>query len=743
MKALSIFKNAIWVYLLSTTLAWAQEQFPWPVKPFNQSHEITGNFCEFRDTGSSDHFHNGTDIPKADGSPVYPVKSGKVTAMGSDWVRVEDKAYVHIVPASGLSVGDQVYASQTVIGTIEPGLGHVHFTNGYVGSERNSMLSGSGLTPLIDEWKPIIRFVKFFENASSVEYPASAIAGKVDIVVKVDEQNGPPSSPVSRRNNGTYRIGYKVLSADTQTVVFQPGNGPWRFQFDTKPNNRYVYNVFRKEFSSTTSHTYQVTNDISRDNYWNTGELDPGNYVVMVYTEDTRGNGDTMYVPVTVKELDRIPPHQPQWKFLTGTPDSLLLFWFANNDSDLLGYRVYFSFDNVRWSQYATETQVQATDSAFFIATRLNRDIYFRLSAVDDSPLTNESPFSSVYGMTNGPNIANQVLIVDGFDRRDGGWTESAHSFIVDYGQALWANQMGFASASHKAVREGMVQLENFSAVFWFTGDDNGPEPALDSVEQAIIRAYLEQGGQLFISGARIAYALDPEGYSGATVADETFLHEYLKVDFGGHHFGEHAVIGQTPPFDGLQVEYNVASYSADSTDILEIVDQNAQPIFTYSGIDVAGVLYEGTFGNSNVSGRMIYLAFPFETINTAEKRQMVMEKVLRVFFPATDIAESRSSVITQFELQPLYPNPFNPVTTIRYALPEVAYVEVAVFSIQGQRVRTLVQGRQNAGWHTLQWDGRSEAGLKLASGVYIVRMKAIPSVGQPLVKSQKVVLVK
>ncbi|HFB67430.1 MAG TPA: hypothetical protein ENJ66_00585, partial [Calditrichae bacterium] len=315
----------IGIFILTFALASAspgQDSFPWPVAPVNQSHEITGNFCEFRDTGSSDHFHNGTDIPKPDGSPVYPVKDGKVTAMGSDWVRVEDKAYVHIVPAAGLSIGDQVYASQTVIGTIESGLGHVHFTNGYVGAERNSMLEGSGLTPLVDEWKPIIRFVKFFENNSSTEFPASGIAGKVDIIVKVDEQNGPPSSPISRRNNGTYKIGYRILSADTGTVVYEPPNNGLRFQFDTKPSNSYVHNVFRKEFSSTTSHTYQVTNDISRDNYWDTSQLEPGNYVVMIFTEDTRHNADTAYVPVTIKELDRVPPQQPKWRFLSGTADS-------------------------------------------------------------------------------------------------------------------------------------------------------------------------------------------------------------------------------------------------------------------------------------------------------------------------------------------------------------------------------------------------------------------------------------
>jgi len=745
MKLKTAIKTGVFVLTFALALTSpAQDSFPWPVAPVNQSHEITGNFCEFRDTGSSDHFHNGTDIPKADGSPVYPVKDGKVTAMGSDWVRVEDKAYVHIVPAAGLSIGDRVYASQTVIGTIEPGLGHVHFTNGYVGAERNSMLEGSGLTPLVDEWKPIIRFVKFFENNSSTEFPASGISGKVDIVVKVDEQNGPPSSPISRRNNGTYKIGYRILSADTSTIVYEPPNNGLRFQFDTKPSNSYVHNVFRKEFSSTTSHTYQVTNDISRDNYWDTSQLEPGNYVVMIFTEDTRHNADTAYVPVTVKELDRVPPQQPKWRFLSGTSDSLHLFWYANPDSDLKGYRLYFSFDNQRWSQYADENTLTAIATDTTISTRLNRDIYFKLTAVDDSPLENESISTNIYGMTNGPNISTQVLIVDGFDRRDGGWTDSVHSFVYDYGHAIWGNDMGFHSASHHAVREGFVSLSDYPAVFWFTGDDYGNEPPLDSVEQALIQEYLEQGGQLFISGARIAASLDPEGFSGASASDQQFLNEFLKVDFGGTNTAEHAVFGQASLFASMQVEFNSYNYAVDSTDILEPVDQNVTPVFLYSGNDVAGIAYEGTFGNGNAVGRLIYLAFPFETVDDEAVRQDLIYRTFRFFFPQTGITpEPNAGEITDFWLAPAYPNPFNPSTTIRYGLPEPADVDIVVFNIQGQEVRQLVNGRRTAGWHTVQWNGRNDRGVPLSSGVYLIRFRAQTSSNGLFVRHQKVVLMK
>jgi poly-gamma-glutamate capsule biosynthesis protein CapA/YwtB (metallophosphatase superfamily) len=79
----------------------------------------------------------------------------------------------------------------------------------------------------------------------------------------------------------------------------------------------------------------------------------------------------------------------------------------------------------------------------------------------------------------------------------------------------------------------------------------------------------------------------------------------------------------------------------------------------------------------------------------------------------------------TTYELAQNYPNPFNPATTIRYALPEPAGVDFAIFSITGQRVRTLASGDQQAGYYAVAWDGVNDAGLQVGSGVYFARLVA------------------
>lgn len=76
------------------------------------------------------------------------------------------------------------------------------------------------------------------------------------------------------------------------------------------------------------------------------------------------------------------------------------------------------------------------------------------------------------------------------------------------------------------------------------------------------------------------------------------------------------------------------------------------------------------------------------------------------------------------FSLQQNFPNPFNPTTTIAYQLSRSGDVELQIFNILGQPVRTLIRQQQAAGRHLTVWDGRNDAGLALPSGVYLYRLK-------------------
>jgi hypothetical protein len=89
----------------------------------------------------------------------------------------------------------------------------------------------------------------------------------------------------------------------------------------------------------------------------------------------------------------------------------------------------------------------------------------------------------------------------------------------------------------------------------------------------------------------------------------------------------------------------------------------------------------------------------------------------------ATSAKETTVAIPETIELEQNYPNPFNPTTNIRFSLPSTLNVEIAIFNLQGQKVKTLLSGLYTAGNHQVTWDGTDNSGMKLASGVYIYQI--------------------
>lgn len=89
-------------------------------------------------------------------------------------------------------------------------------------------------------------------------------------------------------------------------------------------------------------------------------------------------------------------------------------------------------------------------------------------------------------------------------------------------------------------------------------------------------------------------------------------------------------------------------------------------------------------------------------------------------------------------ELAQNYPNPFNPTTEIAFAIPNPADVKLEIYNVLGQKVRTLVNERKTTGRYQMIWDGRSDSGISVASGVYFYRLSA-----GTFVKSRKMILLK
>ncbi len=99
---------------------------------------------------------------------------------------------------------------------------------------------------------------------------------------------------------------------------------------------------------------------------------------------------------------------------------------------------------------------------------------------------------------------------------------------------------------------------------------------------------------------------------------------------------------------------------------------------------------------------------------------------------PTTSVEwQPRAQAPQSVVLHQNYPNPFNPSTTIRFELRDDTAVDLRIFNLRGQLVKTILSDRLNAGAHSRVWDGQDASGRPAASGLYIARLRAGENVTQ------------
>jgi uncharacterized protein (DUF362 family) len=106
----------------------------------------------------------------------------------------------------------------------------------------------------------------------------------------------------------------------------------------------------------------------------------------------------------------------------------------------------------------------------------------------------------------------------------------------------------------------------------------------------------------------------------------------------------------------------------------------------------------------------------------------------------ATGMDNIKSQSALTYKINNMYPNPFNNKVQISYQVPEQGYINIEIYNINGQRVKTLFEGKNmTIGDHLVSWDGTNELGNVMASGTYIVTIKRNGS----WITSNKILMIK
>ena len=226
-----------------------------------------------------------------------------------------------------------------------------------------------------------------------------------------------------------------------------------------------------------------------------------------------------------------------------------------------------------------------------------------------------------------------------------------------------------------------------------------------------------------------------------ATIADLVYL---VRIVTGDLEQGGSEKIGLTPDKLATSViDYRKGGFISLQT---EWQDELGAALFRISGFETEPEIYP----TARTANTNIYTNFENQTLSILicdpEGRSIAAgtDALIEIFAAApencslesadlsdvygnqiTAVLKSRKSIPENFELGQNYPNPFNPSTTISFGLPVESQVELTVYNIRGQKVKSLVNSMMSAGYHEVVWDGTDQRDKKVSSGVYFYKLKS------------------
>ena len=345
-------------------------------------------------------------------------------------------------------------------------------------------------------------------------------------------------------------------------------------------------------------------------------------------------------------------------------PGSVTLTWLPSPVGEVAtSYRIYTSPDGFAWDNgvAVTSTTHSLTD------LDPNQLIFARVTGVNEG---GESLPTSTLGARVSADGRARILLVEAYGRNDGSngvWQDDGISiedtaetgpslrldasranrrdYVIQHGMAI---TLPFDSATRTMLSTGIatataVHLANYVVVDWMAGEESSPESsipinaseiALTPPEQELLADFLGDGGSLLISGSEIGLDLVRRGLGPDFYADILKAYYQGSDAFKRNYQPYPNTVMATPGgiFDGLDVFAfdNGAgdTYYADRVDYLlpSLDDPRAQSALIYQ----AGIGHAALTWDSGQCGRLIYMAFPFETIYPSEARDAVMARIVR-----------------------------------------------------------------------------------------------------------------
>lgn len=382
-------------------------------------------------------------------------------------------------------------------------------------------------------------------------------------------------------------------------------------------------------------------------------------YIGVLRYFQQRDGGEWVTLPEPPTHL-RVLSHNGEVTVTWQAPEEIILsdpigtFSYADKAT---GYIIYTSRDGKSWDN-GTVVWGENNTSHSFTDLEQGKPHYFRVTAINDG---GESFPSEVLGTRFGDERPG-LLIVNGFNRLDKdllihepfgsgtiyrGYIDrmNAFNYIHHYGSALHTNNFDFNSTSNESIIAGHVNLNAYHTVIWILGEESDEvDNTFNNTERSLVQNFINQGGNLFLSGSDIGFNLARPANGVAP----QFFRNYLKAEYvqdSSEIWSASGISGSI--FEGMSgFNFDDGSghiYRSRYPDVYQSAQGSIQALLYSGSTHTAAVQYEGTAPGSSQEYRLVHFGFPFETILSDSTKDIIMNRILTFFggeqpLPVADI---------------------------------------------------------------------------------------------------------
>jgi hypothetical protein len=305
-------------------------------------------------------------------------------------------------------------------------------------------------------------------------------------------------------------------------------------------------------------------------------------------------------------------------------------------------------------------------------------------------------------------------------------------------GAAIWTtalSQLGYLyeqwdiNGVHGGTPPSYADVQGFDIMIWETGYRTSGLPG--DAEQGLMKQFVDAGGNLYFTSQYFLNTLDniPNDFTQNYLGIASWVLDTSYTNLSG--------VAGDPIGDGLNLPLSFQYPSFNKGD-------NAIPNTAVTGL-LGNENSNALIHNVRNDSKIVFMPACFNAISTSDpdpnNQKSLLGRVLTWLHPAppADAPDGNALFVTRIDT--VRPNPFNPKTQISFTLSPAGAngsVSLEIFDLGGRKVSQLVNGRLTPGAHVETWDGISDGGQPVESGVYFARLTAADGV-----RTQKMVLLK